>query len=285
MCYFKINKRSLSGFLILLCVYPFQNSFSQTNNELAKLISLKKGFRVYDLPQSKIPAAGFFVLEPGVAVVPSDGGLFMPAIKKWLMLPGLPGIVSADQVIDKKDSALALIKVDPKNSRILLQKNYALHLNDSSGSLAKMPFGFYDLRVAASNRYYIWGAEPAGSKLYVYDNIKLRMLYNSAKNIKEIDLLDENNVLMIEDNNVLAVSFNQPPKTLLKIDQEIDGIATDSDGSVYISTTKGILHYASLDDDDFDIVTNVIHGKLRIYRGRLFILWKEQGKMVEIKLK
>jgi hypothetical protein len=271
--------------LLIVWFAAIQPVTGQTNADLARLISLRRGFKVYDLPESKVLYTGFFVLEPGIAVVPINGGLFMPAIKKWLMLPAMPVIISADQVIDKKDSALVLVKADIKNKRILLQKNHALQTNDAGSSLINMPFGFFDIRSVTPDRYYIWGAEPSGSKLYVYDNQKLRLLYHSAKTIKDIDLINENNALMLEGNNISAVSFNQPPKTLLKIDLETDGIATAPDGSVYVSTSKGILRYSSLDDGDYDLITNTIHGKLRIYRDRLFVLWKEQEKMLEIRLK
>ncbi len=283
----KLNIRR-TGHVILalfLLLFSIGSACQNVQENLARLIKLKKGFKYYPIPSSQLFVNTLSVMEPGLPLIALDGGLLMPAVKAWLIPPISPYIIACDQIISKTDTALELLRIDPVRKNVFLQKVSDLHKVDSKPPLCTIPFGWYDLKVSADNHSFIWGGDSVVSGVYVYNGTRLQTLYTSSRPVNDIDLLNNHNLLMAIDSSIVMIGFKQPPKSILKLDIGIDGIAVDTDGTMFVSTLKGILHFNSLDQDDVDVITHSMHGKIRIYRNRLFVLWKEQKEIIEIKLK
>ena len=261
-------------------------SFGQANSlKIHDLVKPKKGFKIYELPKSKLTPAGFSILEPGLIMVAQDGGIMMPSFHSWLITPNFPFIFSADQMIDKKDTAIAIIKADFQKKRLYYQVTNNLQINDSIGSLCKIPYGYYHIRVFSKELVYLWGSdEERKSKIMAIDHNRLMNVYMSNSTIRAFDFVNQSSFLVAEDSTIKLVQANGSSKLIFKMDLPVDGVAVDATGTVYVSTVKGVIHYFSSDPTDFDIITERIHGELRLYRNELFIFWRDKNMFVEIKL-
>jgi hypothetical protein len=89
------------------------------------------------------------------------------------------------------------------------------------------------------------------------------------------------------DSSIMAIGTKKAPEVLFKLDMLVESISIDksNDGAVYASTPAGIVRFNSLDKDDVDVITKEIHGKIRVYQNRLYVLWTEKNQVVEILLK
>lgn len=269
---------------LLLNLIVASACFAQSG-ALTDYVSLKKGIQAYDFPRSKFPAFSFAVIEPGFPVVPLEGGVYVAGFGWWLAKPQVPLIVSMAQCEKDPDSTILVVKNDATKKKTLLQKVTGLGKEGKVRSSLTLPYGVYDIVSVDNSVCYLYGVDSLGFHLYQSDFSGLYPIFHSNERINDVDLVNENNVLLAIDSSVVLVGLQQAPKNLIKLDVPVDGVARENDGTLYVSTPQGILHFSSLEDGDFDVITSEIHGNLQIRNGRLFVLWGEHFKVVEIKLR
>lgn len=266
------------------------NTMGQTAVNYNSLIKLKKGYQIYTYQK---PRKGFtnsfFILPPGLPAVIDNGGIFAAGFNSWIIPPANSAypIMSADIRKESKDTSLFVLKADVKHKKMLIQCSRGLMNNDTVHSLFQIPYGLYSLRSFQNKKIALWGINDKGFQIWLSDYQSITPLLQSQQVINDVDFLDSNTVIASIDSSVIKLGIHSSPKTLLKLDLPIEAIAVDrtNDGSLYVSTSSGILHFFSFEADDYDIVTMAIHGKLQIYQNKLFVLWREKNQVVEIKLK
>lgn len=260
-------------------------TYGQKEVDYTRFIMLKKGYKVYPYPETSLKTNNFMILEPGLPVLPLLGGLYAPSLKTWLADPAKPYITASDQFLTTKDTFLQVLKTDPAAKSVWLQKVKRLDNNNQYPALCKLPYGQYDFKLSVAGNAFIWGVDSAASHLWFFDNKQIKMLYTTTKYLSDLAVVNDANVLVAQDSTVWLIGCAQPPKVFIKLDLPIDGLSLTDDGTLFVSTVRGILHFYSAEADDFDVVTKTIHGRIRIYRNKLFVLWREKNQVVEIKLK
>jgi len=254
-----------------------------------RLIKLKKGYTVYPYPnKGRHSVAGFSVMDPGLALVPLRGGLFVPAFSNWLLMPDTTQpIIGSTYLIDEADTSLLLLKVDLSRRKVVVQKTKYLHLKDSAKGVFNMPLSRYDIRACNTQTFFLWGDVPNGSALWKSDFKSVTSLFTSSLAIRDVDFINENNLLLAVDSTIIGVGLKKSPQVLFKMDFPAESVCIDKlgTGAVYVSTPAGILRFNSLEEDNVDVVTERIHGKIRIYQNKLFVLWSEMNQVIEIMLK
>jgi hypothetical protein len=269
----------------LLILFLFSFNAIATSQDLSPLINLKKGYKAHAYPNTKKKPVTFSILQPGFPLVPINGGVYIAGYKSWLLSPRYPAVYSAVENINSKDSSIIILKNSTYRKKVLIQRLRKISENDTISSMVNLSYGLYDVKSVNEKRFYIWGIDKKSTNLWSCDFKTLTPIFTTLSFIQDVEVINENNVLMAIDSSIVTVGLKQAPKELLKLDDFIDGIAIDKDGTAYVSTPKGVLHFTSLEEDDFDVITNKIHGKLRIFNNNLYILWLEANQVVEIKLR
>jgi hypothetical protein len=254
--------------------------------DLSPLITLKKGYSTDAYPPfQKDRCDAFAIAPPGYSLVVTRGGCYLAGFKTWLVAPHTCPLIAIEPNRNDPDSALLLLRIDVKNRRTLLQKSRRFNSIDSIHSLVILPFGIYDLLPIDRNAVGLWGSSENGSHVWISDLKTLTPVYSGTAVIRDAALVKKDCFVLAIDSSLVLVGTHTAPKELIRIDMNIESVAADTDGTLYVSTEKGILHFSSMDKDDFDVITKVIHGHLRIYNSQLYVRWRENNEIVQIKLK
>jgi len=272
----------ISVFLIAL------DSYGQQNLEYEKLIRLKKGYKVLLYPNSfKQAVSALSIMDPGLSLISLNGGIYIPGLRKWLIEPNLQKpILASSFFLNATDTILLLVTYDSQRQKMLVEKTKYIDNSDSSIRLFNMPVSQYSVRVYDDKTFFLWGIVEGTSAIWKSDFKRITPIFYSSSTIKDVDVINENNLIVALDSSVVRVGMNVAPETLFKIDLPVESVAIDKygEGAVFVSTSKGIVRFNSVDKDDVDVITEVIHGKLKIFQNKLFILWAPQNQVVEIKI-
>lgn len=267
----------------LICGGP--KGYAQ-QEDLGNMILLKKGYTVNRFPHyTNDKVSTFSIADPGYSFVVTRGGCYLAGFANWLIQPQRQPIISIVQNKNDPDSTLLIVRLNLHTKKTLIQKLSQFNKVDSIHSLVDIPFGVYDLISANRDLIYLWGTNSEGSHVWMSNLQNLTPIFSSRAEINDIALVKGGLVLMAIDSSLVLTGQKYAPKELIKIDMKIESVAVDKDGTVYISTPKGVVHFNSTDQDDFDATTRSIHGKIRIYQNRLFVRWSEKNEIVEIKLR
>jgi hypothetical protein len=254
--------------------------------DLSPLIALKKGYSTDAFPPfQKDRLNTFAIAPPGYSLVITRGGCYLAGFKSWLVPPHTCPLIAIVPNRNDPDSSLLLLRVDAKNKRTLLQKSRRFNKIDTIHSLVTLPYGIYDLLPIDKDAVGLWGYSENGSRVWISDLKTLTPVYNSTAVIRDAALVKKDCFVLAIDSSLVLVGTHTAPKELIHTDMLIESVAADTDGTLYVSTEKGILHFSSTDKDDFDVITRVIHGHLRIYNSQLYVRWRETNEIVQIKLK
>lgn len=272
---FILNCLLITGLLLTAQIVSAQD------NRLEKLVLLKKGFDQNHFPAAK-SVFNFAIMEPGVVLVPIAGGVYIAGWKKWFLSPSKASLPFAVDYCTA-DSSFYLFATNKTKSYILKSTG-----NDKKSSFKKildMPLGIYGLKAISPQSVWIWGQQDESWCLWKFDSKQLKLIFKTELAIKDVAPLSDNNVVVATTNSIITLGVAHAPKEIIKMDTEIDGLAVHSDGTLFVSTGKGIVHYLSPEFvDDAEVVTYGIHGTLRRHRKSLYVLWREDNQVLEIKL-
>jgi hypothetical protein len=282
-----INKKSGLSFSItalLLCatvLFAGDNAFCQTPG-IEKLIGTKKGFDENTYPVVKHTIFNFTVIDPGVALVPAAGGIYMAGWKKWFLTPSK---INLPYAVDYLPADSSLYFFAATKTKCIVVKLVGPDTAPSFKKILEMPVGNYNLKCATPNLIWIWGKQNGVSCIWRYDMQQLKLFYISPTDIVDLSASGENDIVIATKNTVVTLGLKHSPKEVIKTDIPIDGVAADFDGTLYVSTQKGILHYLSPElISDADVITYGIHGMLRRYGKGLYVLWRENNEILKINL-
>lgn len=265
--------------LVILTLLVGLNANSQ-NIEVKELININKPFDQNPFPKVKHAIHNFAVIDPGISVLPIAGGVYIAGWNKWFMGPSAKGLIHAVDYLPK-DTSVYLIAEKENKKMLLLMKETAG--KNTTSNLANLPAGSYNLKCVAKNLIYILGRQDKLWKVWKYDGKGLKLFFESDIAIN--DMAPTATDLVMAIGNTVTYFGPNVSKEVIKLDIKIDGLAIDGDGTLFVSTEKGILHYLSPDYlSDADIITSYIHGKLRIYKKTLYVLWREQNQVLALAL-
>ncbi|MGI4863788.1 MAG: hypothetical protein ACRYFZ_07665 [Janthinobacterium lividum] len=250
------------------------------SKDLAQFIATKKGYEQNPYPKVK-NITNFTIMYPGIALVPAGGGIFMAGWQKWFLNPARENLTFAVDYCEA-DASFYLFTTTKTKSVIL-----KLTENEQSPytKVLEMPLGIYGLKAISPQAFWIWGQQGASWCIWKYDAKALKLVYQSAAVIRDVAPLNERTLAVATDHSIITLSQGDAATEIIKMDAQIDGVAIDTDGTLFVSTEKGILHYLSPElADDAEIVTYGIHGIVRRYQKSLYVLWREANQVVEIKL-
>jgi hypothetical protein len=276
-------------FTFLLSTMVLVNCFGQTQANYRELIKLKKGHRIYNYPNSLgLKMTVMTVMDPGLCVIPLNYGLFVTGLSSWLAKPDPKNpILGASFLNSNGDTAMVLLRLDRTRNKVVVQKAYSLSSPAGSKNLFSMPVSRYDLRVMNEKNLFLWGEFDGGSALWKSDYSAVNTVFYTSSVIRDMDYINEKNYVLALDSSVVGLGDKKSPEVLVQFDLPVESVAVDrlNSGAVYVSTRAGVVRVNSLEEEDMDVITTGIHGKLTIYQNRLFILWAEKNQIVEITLK
>lgn len=97
--------------------------------------------------------------------------------------------------------------------------------------------------------------------------------------------INDKDIVFSNKHTIITMGLKKAPSEIIKIDLSIDGLAMHQDGTLFVSTENGILHYPNAEKvEDTRVITYGIHGKLRRFGNSLYVLWKEDHQVLKIKL-
>lgn len=272
-------KIKLKCLLMLFALAFGAKAYSQTV-EAKELININKPFDQNLFPKVTHAIHNFAIIDPGISVLPIAGGIYIAGWNKWFLNPSAKSIVHAIGYLPK-DTAVYLI-AEKENRKILLQLKGSEE-KSAPVFLANLPAGSYSLKCVNKNLIYILGKQDKLWKVWKYDGKALQPFFTSDIAINDMATTATDVVMAI--GNAIVYYGPKVSREVIKLDLKIDGVAIDTDGTLYVSTEKGILHYLSPEYiSDADIVTSYIHGKLMIYKKTLYVLWREQNQVLELEL-
>lgn len=250
------------------------------NIDAKELININKPFDQNLFPKVKHAIHNFAVIDPGISVLPIAGGIYIAGWNKWFVGPSAKSLIHAIDYLPK-DTSIYLIAEKENKKMLLLMKETGG--KSTTLNLANLPAGSYNLKCVSKNLVYILGKQDKLWKVWKYDGKALKLFFESDIAIN--DMAPTATDLVMAIGNTIAYFGPNASKEVIKLDIKIDGVAIDTDGTLFVSTEKGILHYLSPDYiSDADIITSYIHGKLMIYKKRLYVLWREQNQVLELEL-
>ncbi|UOQ96716.1 hypothetical protein MUN81_15885 [Hymenobacter sp. 5317J-9] len=205
----------------------------------------------------------------------------MAGWNKWFLAPSKQNLTFA---IDYCEADMSFYFFTTNKTQSVLLK-----LTDNEQSpyvkVLEMPVGIYSLKVVSPKAIWVWGQQGESWCIWRHDGTQLKLVYKMKQVIRDIAPINEDNVVVATSRSVITLGVTHAPKEIIKMDAELDGLAVSPDGTLFVSTEKGILHYLSPEMvDDAEIVAYTIHGKLRRYRKSLYVLWREDNQVLEIKL-
>lgn len=268
------------GILALVLAFSQAVSAYAQNIEVKELINVNKPFDQNLFPKVNHAIHNFAIVDPGLPVLPIAGGVYIAGWKKWLLSPSAKSIIHAIDYLPQ-DTSIYLI-AEKEGKKILLQLK-----ERSSGNvtnyLTALPNGSYNIKCAGKNLIYVIGKEDKLWKVWKYNGNQVQVFFESELPINDIATIGTDIVMAI--GNTVIYYGPKVAKEVIKLDIKVDGVAIDTDGTLYVSTEKGILHYLSPDYiSDADIVTSYIHGKLKVHKKTLYVLWREQNQVLELEL-
>jgi hypothetical protein len=260
----------------------FALSVYAQNADIAQLLQTKKGFEENHYPPSKSGSFNFTIIDPGIALVPVGGGVYMAGWKQWYIPPVKSNMPFATDY-SVRDSGLYFFTVNKTKCMVIKASNSKTV--PGFKKILEMPYGNYSLKVVNPNFIWIWGQQNGVHCVWKYDMKELKLFYISPAAIVDLAAINQNDIVIATKTTVITMGLKRPGKEIIKMDVAIDGLAMHNDGTLFVSTDRGILHYLSPEVvDDANVITYGIHGKLRRYGNNLYVLWKEDNQVLKIKL-
>lgn len=245
-----------------------------------KNLVLNKEFFAYQYPQSKFYVTNFSVLDVGIILIPFEGGVFTAGLDAWFIKPIKDKIIGSE--VNNADTSLIILLGLP--DKIAVQKIKNINGQTLRTSLFNLPLGVYSLKVF-KDRIFVWGVNQNGWNIWNYYDQEIANIYSSRIPIKDLDMISEKQVLFTCGKSVMCIDLEKGVRKIMDFDIAIDGLAISEAGQLYLSCAKGVFEMQEENKKwSSKIQTNVIHGPLRIFNNNLFVLWRENNQILEIKL-
>ncbi|KUG09122.1 hypothetical protein [Solirubrum puertoriconensis] len=259
----------------------FQHACWAQNKDIGQLIANNKGYVSNAYPKSNL-IQSFSVMEPGIVLTPVFGGIYMAGWNKWLIKPSVNNKIQSINYC-RADSIIQFIALDSTKASLYFVDN----VNNETviKSVATLERGIYDLKAISSGLIWIWGQKSGKWTLWRYASSKLREIYSTNQVIVDVDIINSDNIILATANSIITVGVYRKPVEIINTTSHIDGLALHHDGTLFVSTHQGVVQYLSPESDsDAEVITYGIHGRLKRFKNKLYILWKENNTVLELNI-
>jgi hypothetical protein len=255
---------------------------AQESGLLDRYIAGNKQYKEYPYDSICKSPFQFAFVDPALVVLPCLDGVIIPGNKSWLWRE--PEHIVTGIYPCMNDKHTYAIMYDSSGSNLYdIQKidNQVKH-----SKIQTLGKGWFTMYGISNKEIYIWGKENKACLLWKFNGINLELMYTDSVMISDIAWLNDQQICAVTvKGEILILENNKSPHTIMKTNTVFDGIEVASDGSVFLSTPKGVFRYYSIEDlNDLDPVTYLIHGTLQLHHDWLYINWREKNELVSINI-
>ncbi len=231
-------------------------------------------YKDFNYPKIKYPLISFSVMQPGIIMLPLQGGIYMPNFKTWYLKPGKEPLLSVSP--DVKTGTLYYCKNLP-NLSMILRVTKENNIN-SVAVVDTFPRGFYNVVSTGQNSYFVMGLMAQGYGIWQRKGKDLNLIFESKEPITAFSAIDQYACLICCNKKLLLLKKDEQPTNFGSMEIAADGIAVDGNGEIYLSSGNFI--YRIISQDKFIPIAAGLHGYLQYSDGKLFVLWQEKSKVI-----
>lgn len=229
----------------------------------------------YTFPELKKALIGFAVIDTVGPIIPIGSRLYAPKLNKWIKSEGALPISSVEASLF--DNSLYLLS--PEGDSITLIKCYEINDNRPNKKLCKLAKGYYNIVENSPDTLFVWGYTVKGNSAIIQVTGHLwKNILTSERTISCVVPISNHQILYAVDNEILLLNSDKKVFRIVMSDSPIESFALGENGIIYISTLESIFEFNN------GIIKEVIsdmHGILRFYNGRLYLLYQEKNKILK----
>jgi hypothetical protein len=223
----------------------------------------------------------FGLLKPNLAIVPCEGGVFVPNWNLWYFKTQ-DSILSAEP--SYLDTTLLITRTSKKYFELVKVSNDTLRKKMIPLVLTR-GFVFYAVpsNFIKGLSFFVVGCYNKYNICKWYDN-KVDTIFHSDKMIEQIEVINKSTILFCYDSKLVIYPLYGNPSVLFDAGKyKIFGFTSDEEGGVFISTDIGIIKIDHT-KQQYVFPANAIKGKLRYSNKEIYVLDKGSGKLSVIPL-
>lgn len=260
-----------------------ETSFAQSKSELQNYFPDSKVIDFYQLPEEAFSLGNFSIVEPGLTLLPFYKGIFALGLNGWAWKDDKFSNIISVYVNDEKEIYYVIDLVENTSNL------YRVALNDEEKVINKITSFdgiIVDIKSKDKENIFYYGI----SNENIFQVWKLgqsvpELMLSTTSVIMDIDIINKDDyIISFKEEGLLYFSNNRYIKHLMKPDVLFNSIVTASDGSMFVSTEYGIFRFYSDDPKDFDVVCYHLNGRIKLYRGYLYILSNHFNSIIKIKI-
>jgi hypothetical protein len=273
------GKVAIISFFFIPTAGATQQQATPTDTQATATVASTLRAHNLELPASAVAPTGFLLSPEGMALVPMSGGLVLAGWKAWYIEPhGLP-ILAASY-----DEEGSLYVTRPRDTTGLGIVVFAQNRQTSRMEpISELPTGCYQITAALDSGMWAWGADSSMTfrLWYLRRGNSPISVYRSREPITAASAARHSVVILGVGNELLLLAKGHAPIRLAHLRNGTDGLAVARDGTVFVSTRAGILamHRAG---ENGSFVARGLHGPMIYQDGNLFVLWRENRRVVRL---
>jgi hypothetical protein len=248
-------------------------------------LSINSDWTVSRLAVESDEAREFAACEPGLALVPSYGGVLLAGWNGWMIPPRTPPIASVacdahSRLYAIENGQVVVETADPPGSTPALKKGEAAPADPVSA--VDLPRGTWQVLTGAEGPVWVVGkiTDSTDSAILRWDpsSVNLEAVYSGPHAIHAASVIGTKGIAAVLDEDLVVWEDGHTPFRVGHVGGEIDGLAVKASGDVFLSTNKGIVEL--LNDGSWSIVASGVHGPLRMRDDVLYVLIHDPGPEV-----
>lgn len=240
----------------------------------------EEAVKIHDLPfAGREIRNSFNVVGSTFISLPVRGGIYEAVYKTWLIPPSARlGILGFDLCTADTSLVIAIRKGDS----LVLAKGKNYRQNYITRTYCTLSLGVCQVTSAGLDSFFVWHYNRDFSSIYFYGRDSLKTLMQVKDTITAFHAISPSSFLFALGPRLFSLSADGRPLLLAEFRDRIDGLAQDGEGNPVISTEKGI--YRVTGKNQAEMLLSSVHGFIRCEGGKLFLLDRERGRIVEVGL-
>lgn len=227
-------------------------------------------------PAARELAVNFAVVPGGIPVVPQRGGLVVAGYSGWYVEPGARPIESVATAAGR----VYITRPDSTGRRVELRAWRPEQRGATS--IGWLPAGVYAIAAAPNGTVWAWGLRDGDrwSLWYADSASRLTPVTESDEPIRALAVSGPNAVVAAIGARLVLLRRGARPVQLAEATADIDGLAVDAAGVVYVSNRQGI--YALVSPKAYVPIAHELHGPMQFSDGALYVLWRERHRVIRL---
>ena len=241
-------------------------------------VSIGAGYlsRIYQFPTSAIPIHSFEVNENGQALVPLNGGIYIPQDTVWL-IPPMANQYILSFALNLKDTAVVILTRNDTACQLrYLKTDAALHI--SSTKILDFQLGLYNL-IVKDKIMYVWGISGKSYKIGIVTPTKIKWIIDIPDKITAVEVINKDSVYFATGNAIIDIKAR---KSILLLDTTISGFVVTDKGKFVVSTPTGIF---SNESGKIEAIASGLQGAIRKLNNDIYLLSDKRSLLWKLKRK